>query len=249
MKINIHVLCTALILSIVISIGILGYVPPVDRDSLTHHLYVPKLYLKHGGIYEIPAVEFSYFPMNLDLLYTVVLYFGSDILPKYLHFAFALLTAWLIFRYLKYRLNTLYALFGVLLFLSIPIIVKLSITAYVDLGLIFFSLFSIIYLHKWVENNFQLRYLVISAVGCGMGLGTKYNGLITLFLLTLLVPFSYARLSSRGKNSFLRPLGYCAVYLCVSLIVFSPWMIRNIVWKQNPVYPLYDSWFHPEASK
>ncbi len=214
MKINIHVLCAALILSIVISIGILGYVPPVDRDSLTHHLYVPKLYLKHGGIYEIPAVEFSYFPMNLDLLYTVALYFGSDILPKYLHFAFALLTAWLIFRYLKYRLNNLYALFGVLLFLSIPIIVKLSITAYVDLGLIFFSLFSIIYLHKWVENNFQLKYLVISAVGCGMGLGTKYNGLITLFLLTLLVPFSYARLSSGGEKQFSKAIG---ILRCLSV--------------------------------
>lgn len=88
MKTAIHVICSALILSIVISIGILGSVPPVDRDPLTHHLYVPKLYLKHGGIYEIPAVEFSYFPMNLDLLYTVALYFGSDILPKYLHFAF-----------------------------------------------------------------------------------------------------------------------------------------------------------------
>lgn len=244
-----HLICAALILSIVISIGILGAVPPVDRDSLTHHLYVPKLYLKHGGIYEIPAVEFSYYPMNLELLYTAALYFGSDIFPKYIHFAFALLTAWLIFRYLKCRLNTLYALYGALLFLSIPIIIKLSITAYVDLGLIFFSLFSIIYLQKWIENDFQLKYLVISAVGCGMGLGTKYNGLITLFLLTLFVPFSHARLSSRGKNSFYRPLGYCAVYLSVSLIVFSPWMIRNVVWKQNPVYPLYDSWFHPEAPK
>ena len=99
MKITVHAICTALILSIVISIGILGSVPPVDRDSLTHHLYVPKLYLRHGAIYEIPAVTFSYFPMNLDLLYTAALYFGSDILPKYLHFAFALLTAWLIFRY------------------------------------------------------------------------------------------------------------------------------------------------------
>jgi 4-amino-4-deoxy-L-arabinose transferase-like glycosyltransferase len=247
MKITIHVICVALILSVIVSIGILGSVPPVDRDSLTHHLYVPKLYLKHGGIYEISAVEFSYFPMNLDLLYTAALYFGNDILPKYIHFAFALLTAWLIYRYLKCRLNTLYALYGVLLFLSIPIIVKLSITAYVDLGLIFFSMFSIYYLHKWVENDFRLKYLVISAVGCGLGLGTKYNGLITLFLLTLFVPFSYSRMSTGGKNSFFKPLGYCAVYLSVSLIVFSPWMIRNIVWKQNPVYPLYDSWFHPQA--
>jgi len=242
-----YAICFALILSIVISIGILGSVPPVDRDSLTHHLYVPKLYLKHGGIYEIPAIIFSYFPMNLDLLYTAALYFGSDILPKYIHFAFALLTAWLIFNYLKNRLNTLYALFGVLLFLSIPIIIQLSITAYVDLGLIFFSMLSIIYLQNWAENDFKLRYLVISAVGCGMGLGTKYNGLITLFLLTLFVPFIHARLSSGGNNSFLKPLKYCAVYLSVSLIVFSPWMIRNIAWKQNPVYPLYDSWFRSEA--
>jgi hypothetical protein len=92
-------------------------------------------------------------------------------------------------------------------------------------------MFAIIYLLKWIDSDFRLKYLMISAVGCGMGLGTKYNGLITLFLLTLFVPFSYSRLSSGGKNSFLRSLGYGAVYLSVALIVFSPWMIRNIVWK------------------
>ncbi len=247
MPIPIRAVCTALILTIVIAIGILGSVPPVDRDSLTHHLYVPKLYLKHGGIYEISAIEFSYFPMNLDMVYTMALYFGNDILPKYIHFSFALLTAWLIFRYLKYRLNTRYALFGIVLFLAVPIIVKLSITAYVDLGLIFFSMFSLIYLLKWAENDFQLKYLLISAIGCGMGLGTKYNGLITFFLMTLLVPFSYVRLSTHKKISLLTPFGYAGVYLFVSLIVFSPWMIRNIIWKQNPVYPLYDSWFHRNA--
>ena len=38
-----HVLCAVLIVFVVVSIGILGSVPPVDRDSLTHHLYVSKL--------------------------------------------------------------------------------------------------------------------------------------------------------------------------------------------------------------
>ncbi len=66
---------------IVISIVILAYVPPVSRDALTHHLAIPKLYLKHGGIYEIPSVKFSYYPMNLDLLYMIPLYFGNDIIP------------------------------------------------------------------------------------------------------------------------------------------------------------------------
>ncbi|MEE9118969.1 MAG: hypothetical protein V3U02_10310, partial [Calditrichia bacterium] len=116
------------LLALISSIAILSYVPPVSKDALTHHLAVPKLYLNHGGIYEIPSLEFSYYPMNIDLLYMIPLYLGNDILAKYIHFTFALLTGWLIFDYLKRRINNLSALFGALLFLSIPIIVKLSVT-------------------------------------------------------------------------------------------------------------------------
>ena len=91
----------ALVVSIV---ALMASVPPVDRDALTHHLYIPKLYIEHGGMFEIPHVNFSYYPMNLDLLYLIPLYFNNDIIPKYIHFAFALLTAGLIFHYLSRRI-------------------------------------------------------------------------------------------------------------------------------------------------
>ena len=78
------------------SILILSYVPPVSKDALVHHLTVPKLYLNHGGIYEIPFMGFSYFPMNIHLLYMIPLYFKNDMAPKYIHFGFAILTSWLI---------------------------------------------------------------------------------------------------------------------------------------------------------
>jgi hypothetical protein len=56
----------ALLLAIlIVSILILSWVPPVGRDALTHHLAVPKLYLKHGGMIEIPFMSYSYYPMNL----------------------------------------------------------------------------------------------------------------------------------------------------------------------------------------
>ena len=113
-----------LLTALVIATIVLGSVPPVDRDALTHHLFVPKLWLKHGGIHEIPEIPFSYYPMNLDLLYTIPLYFGNDIIPKYIHYLFALSTAGLIFNYLKKKLGLQYGLFGALFFLSIPIIVK-----------------------------------------------------------------------------------------------------------------------------
>jgi hypothetical protein len=31
----------------------------------------------------------------------------------------------------------------------------------------------------------------------------------------------------------------------IALTVFSPWMIRNYIWTNNPVYPLYNGWFNP----
>ncbi|MBW1612747.1 MAG: hypothetical protein JRJ57_01965, partial [Deltaproteobacteria bacterium] len=137
-----------LIFVLISAIVVLACVPPVSKDALVHHLAVPKLYLKHGGMYEIPFMRFSYYPMDLDLLYLIPLYFGNDILPKFIHFSFALFTAWLIFNYLRRRINAIYALFGVIFFLSIPIIVKLSINVYVDLGLIFFSTASLLLLLK-----------------------------------------------------------------------------------------------------
>ena len=94
-----------LILSLLIilfaSIIILSCVPPVSKDELVHHLVVPKLYLKHGGMVEIPFMDFSYYPMNVDLLYLLPLYFGNDIVPKFIHLSFALLTAGLLSGYLK----------------------------------------------------------------------------------------------------------------------------------------------------
>ena len=247
-----------LLLFVICSICVLCWVPPVSRDALTHHLVVPKLYLQHGGIYEIPSIVFSYYPMNLDLLYLIPLYFGNDIVPKYIHFLFALLTAGLIFYYLQKRLGNQWGLFGTLFFLSLPLIVKLSITIYVDLGLIFFSTAALLSLLEWIESRLKLKFLLLSATCCGLALGTKYNGLIVLFLLTLFIPFIYinnSKINFNGKGTVnrtthirnqLKALGFGAIFFMMALLVFSPWMIRNYVWKTNPIYPLYDNLFnHP----
>jgi hypothetical protein len=235
------VVCILLIALIVL----LSLTPPISRDALVHHLAVPKLYLKHGGIYEIPFMPFSYYPMNLDLLYMIPLYFGSDIIPKFIHFSFALLTAALIFIYLRKRLNIVYAFFGTIFFLSVPIVVKLSISAYVDLGVMFFSMASLICLFRWIESGYKLKPLLLAAFCCGLALGTKYNALITLTLLTLFVPFIYSRYRKGKRPKFFRSAGQGLVFLFVALLVVSPWMIRNYKWTGNPVYPLYNNFFNP----
>ena len=238
-----------LLFVLILSIIILSWVPPISRYALIHHLAIPKLYLKHGGIYEIPTTSFSYYPMNLDLLYMIPLYFGNDIIPKMIHFAFAMLTAWLIYDYLKKKTDTTYGLMGALFFLSIPIVVKLSITVYVDLGLIFFSTASLLLLLNWAEKQHKLKYLIASAVSCGLALGTKYNGLISLLLLTSLVPLIYIRHTHHKTKGQMKALAFGALFLLIALTIFSPWMIRNYKWQKNPVYPLYNNLFQSIGSK
>ena len=250
-KYGVILLGTALILA-AIALVTLASVPPVSRDALTHHLAIPKLYLKNGGIYEIPAIIFSYYPMNLDLLYMVPLYFQNDIAAKYIHFLFALLTALFIYKFIRENIGKLYGLLGALFFLTIPIIVKLSITVYVDLGLIFFSWMCIYFIFKWFSHQYKMRYLIISALFCGLALGTKYSALILLPIMGLMIPFFYSinqnnassknDKASKNLNSL---LGLChgGIFLLIALILFSPWMIRNYHWKKNPIYPLYNYWF------
>jgi hypothetical protein len=245
------------IVATVMAILVLAAVPPVDRDALTHHLAVPKLYLMHGGITEIPEVPFSYYPMNLELLYLAALYLGSDIVPKYIHFGFALLTAGLVGAFLRRRVSKAAAVLGVLLFLSLPVIVKLSITVYVDLGLIFFSTAAWLQLFRWVESGLRFRHLAAAGFLAGLCLGTKPNGMLVFFFLSAAVPFLHRRTMRRSKGRAaaepgvgeasatgeLRAVGLTVVFVLIAVAAFSPWLARNYIWTGNPLYPWVQGWF------
>ena len=68
----------------------LALTPPIARDALIHHLAIPKLWLLNGGFYEIKWADFSYYPMNVDLLYLICLYFKNDIIPHFIHMGFGI---------------------------------------------------------------------------------------------------------------------------------------------------------------
>jgi 4-amino-4-deoxy-L-arabinose transferase-like glycosyltransferase len=240
-------LLPGLLLLTLICLALLAYTPPIDRDGLIHHLQIPKLYLQHGAMYEIPELVFSYYPMNLALLYMGALYLGNDILPKYIHMAFALATALLLYSHLKQRLPLRYAWLGAIFFLSIPIIVKLSITVYVDLGLVFFSTASLLLLFRWVESK-RLSHLLWAGICCGLAIGTKYNGLLVLFLLAFMLPILFLRSQEEGERKAFPALKATVLFCCAALLAASPWFVRNTLWTGNPIYPLYNGVFNPQAA-
>lgn len=232
----------------VLWILLLASVPPVSRDALTHHLAVPKLWVGNGGIYDTPHVLFSYYPQLLDLLYTIPVALGHDIAAKYLHFLFALLTALLIFLFVRRRAGSGWAALGGLMFLTLPLIVKLSVTVYVDLGLIFFTTAALFSTAIWLEDTGRTRWLVLAGVCSGLALGTKYNALVSFLVLALLLPFFYLWRRSDSRAEQFNAVKFGAVFVAVSLLVFSPWLIRNYSLTGNPLFPLAQGVFSTAAA-
>ncbi|RWX44363.1 Dolichyl-phosphate-mannose-protein mannosyltransferase [Candidatus Electrothrix aarhusensis] len=158
--------------------------------------------------------------------------------------AFGLGTALLLYVHLKKRLSITYGLLGALFFLSIPIIVKLSITVYVDLGLLFFSTASLLLLFHWLETGKQRKYLILAGLSCGLAIGTKYNGLLVLFLLALMLPILIIRSQPQTKKEAGTAIRATVFFCLAALVSASPLLIRNAVWTGNPIYPLYNRFFN-----
>lgn len=230
----------AMIIFFVAIESMLAFTPPVARDALIHHLAIPKLWLVHGGFYETPWAEYSYYPMNMSLLYLVPLYFGNDAIPNFIHLSFAIGVAALLYRYFNKKYGQIAGLGAALIFISLPVILRTATTAYVDVGLVFFTTLSVLAFLRWRDTQYQSRvWFWVSSVSMGLALGIKYSALPAWFFLTLAVIFIYSRDTGRQGKA----LQYGLAFFLVSLAVFSPWMVKNALLTGNPLYPLFQSVF------
>jgi hypothetical protein len=232
-------LCLSIILLVCTEI-ILNLTPPISRDALIHHLAIPKLWLKHGGIYEIPWANYAYYPMNIDLLYAFCLYFKNDLAPKYIHMAFGMGTGFLIYLYLKPKFGRHWGLLGMVIFISTPIVIWLSTAAYVDLGMTFFITGSLMAFIKWRDSEYRpMKWFLISAVAMGIAVGSKYNALIAAFILNMLLMLAVVRDTHRQGAA----LWYGILFFMITAVVASPWYLKNYLQTGNPFYPLFGSFF------
>jgi 4-amino-4-deoxy-L-arabinose transferase-like glycosyltransferase len=218
----------------------LSLTPLIDRDGTRFHLPFAKLWAENSFMYFRPY--FAYYDLNmlnLNYLYMLVFKFGmSDQFTKIIHASFLLAGAYLIFRYFKEKYGFNWGALSFIMYITLPVHQRLASEVYVDLGLLFFSTLSIIYFIKWLESDFQNRkYLIISALGAGLGFGTKYNGVIFAFFMTLFAALAI----SREKKDDKLALKSMLIYGTVIFITVMPWLLRNYINSGNPFFPLFNS--------
>ncbi len=220
-------------LALVAALGIsLAATAPASRDALIHHLAIPKIYIGHRGFVDLPFATFSYYPMNLNMLYAALLLAGADIAAKMIHFAFYLGVLFALHRMLRLFCSPAVSMACTALFGSVPVVFNVATWAYVDFGLTFYTLLAIMALLDWMEKG-EVRWVWLTAVLSGLAAGTKYSG----FLIAGLLGCWVIAAAFRQHLGPVKVLRTSAAFVGIVLAVLLPWLIKDMVQTGNPIYP------------
>ncbi|MBN1971015.1 MAG: glycosyltransferase family 39 protein [Candidatus Delongbacteria bacterium] len=246
MKNKTHLILNIILVCTIIVIILFSLTPIIDRDALRFHMSFSKEWAENSFLFFRPYLaHYDLSVLNLNYLYMLSFkIFGIEEIPKFIHASFLLFTGLILYQFLKRKYNKTLSLIGFLFTITIPICIRLASEVYVDLGLYFFSTLATINLILWIESDFKSnKFFILSALGSGLALGTKYNALIFVFVICLIVAF----IVSRRFNDSLKAIKLTSLYLIIVIILVSPWLIRNYINSGgNPLYPLFKNVFHTE---
>ncbi len=220
--------------------------PPFFYDALSYHLAVPQKHLLNHGFIFLPLNYFSNFPANLGMLFTLAISLSGGLLAKLTSWVYAPLTALAVYSFAKSFWGKQVGILSSVLFISIPGIMILSTLTSIDLAVTFYSfmsLYSIIYWFKYCEK----KWFIFAGIFCGIAIGTKYTAvLVTFFTVEVLL---FLHISFVKKKSILTVLKYCASFGLIVLICFSPWLIKNTIYTNNPLHPFSFSLFKSNSTE
>ncbi len=198
-------------------------VPPHQYDSLVYHLALPQEYLRAGHLYAPPGIVYAHFPQNGEMLFTLALGMGSDLLAQmYVWLATALTIGWLL---TFGRRITAAAPWAAVLIATHTAVLLMTSTTYVE-PLVMLWMTGAILAFEASDEGRERGPLLLSALFMGLALGAKYYaGLLAVILVLRL----------RGATG--RELEVRDLFAAVAGALFAPWLIKNWIFVGNPVFP------------
>ncbi len=214
--------------------------PPLMWDALVYHLTLPKLYAQTHGVRPDADFFFAGMPQLAEMLYTAATLLRGSIAAQMLGWVFGALLALGLAAHAHELFGTRFAVLApAVLFSSFTLALSLA-WAYADLLLMLLALACLIALRRWHTTR-ETRWLWLAAVFAGFALGCKYTGaLIPLAGAAVVVSFSSSRRVSRITY-------HASSFVLISFVIFSPWLLKNLLFTGSPTYPLLFPAGHVDA--
>ena len=209
-----------------------AWFPPTFYDSMMYHLAVPEQYIQAGGMIAWPTNFFAHLPLNVEMLYLFSMLGKTVLLPKLIAFASGVALVLMMLAWYRRRFSMGFYQLPMLLFFTIPQVGFLTATSKPDIPAILALMAGLLMFDYYLDNPDNKRFLILTGLLWGFGLGAKY---IFAFYL---VGFGLAFLVLKFKDFDLKKK--LTAMLIVGLIVAAcllPWLVKNTIYMGNPVYP------------
>jgi hypothetical protein len=214
--------------------GILWGDEPHGYDVLEYHLQLPREWLELGRIVPLGHNAFSYFPLAVEMHYLLAMQleggpWAGMYLAQLMHVAMIALTVIAIYGAARGAAPKFPSILAALSAASVPWLLLLAPVAYNEGGLLLFGTLAI----AWLLHAQDRKAWLIAGVCAGFACGTKLTAVPQLLILVPLIAWPTLRA---------KPINVAA-YVVAGTLVFSPWLIRNLIWTGNPVFPEAQSVF------
>jgi hypothetical protein len=230
---------------------------PHPYDVISYHLQVPREWYEAGKIIPLEHNVFSYFPFNVEMQFLLLMHATGG--PWNAMFACQLLTvtqAMLMILAIAGASDDRNGVIGAAMASVVPWVVMLASVAYVESALMLYTALCAIWALRAMTDDSRAsrepsgsaaghcpnacRLLVLSGAFAGFACGAKITAVPMLLLavpIALAVTFPW----KKAKDVLFTPrkfIGDIAIFLIVGSIVLSPWLLRNIAWAGNPLFPV-----------
>ncbi len=216
-------------------------VPPHQYDSLVYHLALPAAYVREGRLFAPPGIVYAHFPQNGEMLFTLALLLGSDLLAQMYMWLSTVLAIWWVFALGRREAPMNAILIAALFIATHSAVLLMSSTTYVEPLVMLWITAAALSFERWRQlapDGGEARgWLVLSALFTGFALGTKYYAGIgaAAFGLRLLWAWAFDRRKERLADLFL--------FTSIVTALFSPWLVKNWICVRNPVFPFFYKFF------
>ena len=207
--------------------------PPHAYDEAIYHLPATKSFIDHGRIYPLVDNAAGNMPFLMQMIYAICLMAKSDAATKVFSLYVALICALALYGFGARFLSRRTGVVAMFAFFAAGIVIEVAVTCRVDVSLAC-MLFMATYAMMISLHTSERGWLYASALFAGFALGIKHTAAVWVLLLGVMFLLeSFIRRSAPPLIIIKRGV----LYTAITLLVASPWFIKNQVWFHNPIYP------------
>jgi hypothetical protein len=210
-------------------------VPPLAWDEVSYHLPIPQIFIRAGGFVNIPTIVHSNWPSGMEMLNTLALMMGSEILPHLTVTAMTVLTALGLAHLARHWFDRSTAWLAATLYLTTPMVKFLAGVALIEGALGFFGFLALWSGFAWLESR-SWRALILAGILGGLAASIKLTG-AAIPIAVGTVGLGWLLLRYRGEAR--RHAVQFAGYGLIAFMLVAPWYIKSTIYTGNPFWPFF----------